>query len=338
MSMASDYDDSGLAPQLQKTYVHNNTYALSLQELDLQFSPLFEEYFTPGNQSVSQSFAFFDNSQQRDTQPTLNVQPTTEPIIQPTTVMLRKTTLINQQMHSLNHMNLSTHSVYRSDYHWTKDHPLEQVRGNPSKPVQTRRQLSTDPKMCMFALTLDGCVDPDHPEKVYRLRKALYGLKQASRAWYDKLSTFLMSKGFTKVRAMETHLKEVKRFFRYLKETINMGLWYLNDFGFELIAFSDVDHARCFDTRKSTSGGIQFLGEKLVNWMSKKQDCTTMSTAEAEYVALSASCAQVMWMRTQLKDYGFNYNRIPLYCDSQSAIAISCNPVQHSRTKHINVR
>ncbi|GJY89838.1 hypothetical protein Tco_0505034 [Tanacetum coccineum] len=72
--------------------------------------------------------------------------------------------------------------------------------------------------------------------------------------------------------------------------------------------------------------------------MSKKIDCTAMSSAEAEYVALSASYAQVMWKRTQLKDYGFNYNKIPLYCDSQSAIAISCNPVQHSRTKHIHTR
>ncbi|GKA57124.1 hypothetical protein Tco_0756312 [Tanacetum coccineum] len=72
--------------------------------------------------------------------------------------------------------------------------------------------------------------------------------------------------------------------------------------------------------------------------MSKKQDCTAMSSTEAEYVALSASYAQVMWMRTQLQDYGFNYNKIPLYCDSQSAIAISCNPVQHSRTKHIQTR
>ncbi|GKA49021.1 hypothetical protein Tco_0741979, partial [Tanacetum coccineum] len=76
--------------------------------------------------------------------------------------------------------------------------------------------------------------------------------------------------------------------------------------------------------------------EKHEKKMSKKQDCTAMSSAEAEYVALSASCAQVMWMRTQLQDYGFNYNKIPLYCDSQSAIAISCNPVQHSRTKHIH--
>nr|GEV09922.1 uncharacterized mitochondrial protein AtMg00810-like [Tanacetum cinerariifolium] len=137
-------------------------------------------------------------------------------------------------------------------------------------------------------------------------------------------------------RPTEKHLKEVKRIFRYLKGTVNMGLWYPEGFSFDLTAFSDVDHAGCIDSCKITSGGIQFLGDKLVSWMSKKQNFTAMSSAEAEYVALSASCAQVMWMRTQLQDYGFNYNKISLYCDSQSSIAISCNPVQHSRTKHIH--
>ncbi|GJV98246.1 retrovirus-related pol polyprotein from transposon TNT 1-94 [Tanacetum coccineum] len=139
-------------------------------------------------------------------------------------------------------------------------------------------------------------------------------------------------------RPTQKHLKEVKRIFKYLKGTINMGLWYPKDSGFELTAFSDADHAGCLDTRKSTSGGIQFLGDKLVSWMSKKQNCTAMSSAEAEYVALSASCAQVMWMRTRLKVYGFNYNKILLYYDSQSAIAISCKAVQHSHTKHIHTR
>nr|GFC92640.1 retrovirus-related Pol polyprotein from transposon TNT 1-94 [Tanacetum cinerariifolium] len=86
-------------------------------------------------------------------------------------------------------------------------------------------------------------------------------------------------------------------------------------FSFELTAFSYPDYVGCIDSRKSTSEGIQFLGDKLVSWMSKKQNCTAMSSAEAEYVALSVSCAQVMWMRTQLQDYGFNYNKIPLYCD-----------------------
>ncbi|GJT28936.1 retrovirus-related pol polyprotein from transposon TNT 1-94 [Tanacetum coccineum] len=81
------------------------------------------------------------------------------------------------------------------------------------------------------------------------------------------------------------------------------------DSGFELIAYSDADHAGCKDDCKSTSGGVQFLGGKLVSWSSKKQDCTAMSTAEAEYVSLSACCAQVIWMRTQLLDYGFKYNR-----------------------------
>ncbi|GJT41861.1 ribonuclease H-like domain-containing protein [Tanacetum coccineum] len=113
------------------------------------------------------------------------------------------------------------------------------------------------------------------------------------------------------------NLKEVKRIFRYLKGTINMGLWYPKDSGFEITVFLDADHARCLDTRKSISKGIEFLGEKLVSWISKKQDCTTTSSAEGEYVALSISCAQVMWMRTHIKDYGFNYNKISLNCDSQ---------------------
>ncbi|GJX40827.1 hypothetical protein Tco_0255817 [Tanacetum coccineum] len=84
-----------------------------------------------------------------------------------------------------------------------------------------------------------------------------------------------------------------------------MGLWYPKDTGFELTAFSDSDHVGCLDSRKSTSGGIQFLG--------------------------------VIWLRTQLTDYGFHFDKIPMYCDSKAAITISCNPVQHSHTKHINL-
>ncbi|GJV21974.1 retrovirus-related pol polyprotein from transposon TNT 1-94 [Tanacetum coccineum] len=109
------------------------------------------------------------------------------------------------------------------------------------------------------------------------------------------------------------HLIVVKRIFRYLKDTINMGLWYPRDTGFELTAFLDSDHAGCLDLRKSTSGGIQFLsGDKLVSWSSKKQDCTSMSSAEAKYVSLSACCAQVLWLRTQLTDYGFYFDKIPM--------------------------
>ncbi|GKA87768.1 hypothetical protein Tco_0809532 [Tanacetum coccineum] len=140
-------------------------------------------------------------------------------------------------------------------------------------------------------------------------------------------------------RPTKNHLAAIKQIFRYLKNIIHIGLWYPKETGFELTAFLDSDHAGCLDTRKSTSGGIQFLcSDKLVSWSSKKKDCTSMSTAEVEYVSLSAYCAQVLWMRTQLIDYGFHFDKIPMYCDSKAAIAISCNPVQHSRTKHIAVR
>ncbi|GKE67201.1 hypothetical protein Tco_1521362 [Tanacetum coccineum] len=103
-------------------------------------------------------------------------------------------------------------------------------------------------------------------------------------------------------RSTLKHLKEIKRIFWYLRQSYNMGLWYLNDFKFELTAYSDADHAGCKDDCKSTLGGLQFLGGKLVSWSSKKQDCTAMSTAEAKYVSLFACCVQVIWMRTQLLD------------------------------------
>nr|GEY12346.1 retrovirus-related Pol polyprotein from transposon TNT 1-94 [Tanacetum cinerariifolium] len=133
------------------------------------------------------------------------------------------------------------------------------------------------------------------------------------------------------------HLKEVKRIFRYLWGILNMGLWYTKDSGFELTGFLDIDYTRCKDTFKSTSGRAQFLGQKLVSWSLKKQDCTSLSTAKSEYMSLSACCAQVLWMRTKLTDYGYHFDKILIYCDLKSAIAVSCNPVQHSRMKHIVV-
>nr|GEW11746.1 retrovirus-related Pol polyprotein from transposon TNT 1-94 [Tanacetum cinerariifolium] len=298
--------------------------------------------------SVNKSSSSINNSIQHDTQSTMNIQSKLAPSI-PTYVHAEENNdnqaeeehLHNDEFtnpfctpvqegvesssHNIGNSNVPTFNQPQvSEYQWTKDHPLEQVRGNPSKPVQTRRQLATDTEMCMFALN----VSTAEPKNIIE--------SMADSAWIETLQE-------------ELHHTQV---FSNLLDGRENGISQLSieggglccttgqaKYALEILHKHDMekgqnaDHAGCIDTRKSTSGGIQFLGNKLVNWMSKKQDCTTMLSAEAEYMVLSARCAQVMWMRTQLQDYGLNYNKIPLYCDSQSAITISCNLVQHSRTK-----
>ncbi|KAI3735789.1 hypothetical protein L6452_15302 [Arctium lappa] len=136
----------------------------------------------------------------------------------------------------------------------------------------------------------------------------------------------------------ESHLIVVKRIFRYLKGTPNLGLWYPKDSGFNLTRYSDSDFVGCKLDRKSTTGGCQLLGGKLVSWTSKKQISVSTSTTEAEYVAAGSCCPQVLWMRNQLLGYDLQLTKIPIYCDSTSAIAIANNPVLHSKTKHIEIR
>nr|GEZ08894.1 retrotransposon protein, putative, unclassified [Tanacetum cinerariifolium] len=366
-----------------------DTTVLSQQKLGLLFGPLYNEFFNEGTSSVNKSSSPTKNSKQHDTPPKMNNLSPTEPTILTTNVnaqennenqvedaKIQQDEFINpfctpvpevaeSSSRNIDNSNVLTFNQPQdSKYRWTKDHPLTQVRGNQSKPVQTRRQLVTDPEMYMFAPILtkgyaqeegidfkesfalvarleavrifvayaahksfliyqmymkmeflngplneevyvaqpDGFVDPDHPDKVYRLRKALYGLKQAPRAWYDELLNFLMSKGFTKGESIGTPMATKPKLDADLSGKLvdqtdyqsKIGLlMYLTssrpdivqeqkDSGFELTAFSDAYHAGCLDTRKSTSKGIHFLGDKLVSWMSKNQDCTAMSSAEAE--------------------------------------------------------
>nr|GEV51279.1 hypothetical protein [Tanacetum cinerariifolium] len=140
-------------------------------------------------------------------------------------------------------------------------------------------------------------------------------LKRFRMENYDTIPTPMVEQAKLKLDLVgklvdHTDYRTVKRVFCYLKRNINLGLWHPKDSGFDLTAYSDADHAGCHLDRK----------------------------AESEYVAVSSWCAQVLWMRTQLTDYGFSYDKVSIYCDSKSAIAISCNPVQHTRTKHIDVR
>ncbi|GJV39785.1 retrovirus-related pol polyprotein from transposon TNT 1-94 [Tanacetum coccineum] len=115
-------------------------------------------------------------------------------------------------------------------------------------------------------------------------------------------------------------------------------LWYPKDSSIALTAYADVDHAGCQDTRRSTSRSMQLLRDKLVSWSSKRQKSVVISSTKAKYIALYGCCAQVLWMRSQLTNYGLGFNKIPMYCDNKSAIALCCNNVQHSRSKHIDIR
>ncbi|GJU26051.1 retrovirus-related pol polyprotein from transposon TNT 1-94 [Tanacetum coccineum] len=407
--------------------VHKTLIVRTPQQNDLDnlFGPLYEEYYATSSPEVSDNSAAntLDNENtsllssivvEEDEAPQIVSSSAEQIVTEPNSPVL------NENANELNPSNMHKfHQKHRSRDKWTKNNLIEQVIGDPTKPVMTRNRLQTDAEVCMYALTVsiiepknikeamldhiliesmqdelnqfkrldvweliefskgygqeeginfeesfapvarlkavrifvayaahknfpiyqmdvkmafmngplkeevfvrqsDGFVDPDFPNHVYRLKKALYGLKQAPRAWSTKpvFSTRfakLMKDNFEmsmigemkfflglQARPTEKYLKEVKKIFRYLRQTINMGLWYSKDSRFKLIAYSDAYHAGCNDDCKSKSGGIQFLGDKLVSWSSKKQDCTAMSIAKAEYISLSACCAQVIWMRTQL--------------------------------------
>ncbi|GJS41634.1 hypothetical protein Tco_0566677 [Tanacetum coccineum] len=111
----------------------------------------------------------------------------------------------------------------------------------------------------------------------------------------------------------ENHLNAVKRIFKYLRGTVNRGLWYPKDSSIALTAYADADHAGCQDTRRSTSGCMQLLGDRLVSWSSKRHKSVAISSTKAEYIALSRCYAQVFWMRSQLTDYGLGFNKIPIF-------------------------
>ncbi|GJS38240.1 putative ribonuclease H-like domain-containing protein [Tanacetum coccineum] len=135
-----------------------------------------------------------------------------------------------------------------------------------------------------------------------------------------------------------SHLLAVKRIFRYLKGKPTLGLWYSRDSPFELVAYTDSDYAGATQDRKSTTGGCQFLGNRLISWQCKKQTVVATSTTEAEYVVAANCCGQVLWIQNQLLDYGYNFMNTVIHIDNNSTICIIENPVQHSKTKHIEIR
>ncbi|GJW61453.1 retrovirus-related pol polyprotein from transposon TNT 1-94 [Tanacetum coccineum] len=309
----SDYDNFDLVPQVQNVSPLADTTVPSQQELDLLFGPLYDECFIAGTSRVNKSSSPTDNSTQQDTLPTTNIHPTSEP-----------STHINVHAEENNDNQADTQheftNPFYSEYRWTKDHPLTQVHGNPSKPVQTRQQLATDPEMCLFALTVSTAEPKNIKEAM--ADSAWIEVMQEELHQFDILQVWeLVDKPFGK-NIIKLKWKRMDMKTKFLNGPLKEEVYVAQPDG-----FVDPDHPeKVYHLRKALYGLKQaprawydelsnFLiskGDKLVNWMSKKQDCTVMSSAEAEYVALSASCAKVMCMRTQLKDYGFNYNKIPL--------------------------
>jgi hypothetical protein len=130
----------------------------------------------------------------------------------------------------------------------------------------------------------------------------------------------------------------VKRILRYLVSTPCFGIWYPKGSTFDLIGYSNSNYDGRKVDLKSTSGTCQFLRRSLVSWSSKKQTSVALSTAEAEYVAAGQCCAQLLWMRQTLRDFGYNLSKVPLPCDTESAILLVDNPAEHNRAKHIDIR
>ncbi|GKB68809.1 putative ribonuclease H-like domain-containing protein, partial [Tanacetum coccineum] len=140
------------------------------------------------------------------------------------------------------------------------------------------------------------------------------------------------------VTLLTSNLNAVKKIFKYLKGQPKLGLWYPRDSPFMLEAYSDSDYAGSHGDRKSTTGGCQFLGRRLISWHCKKQTIVATSSTKAEYVAVANCCGQVLWIQNQMLDYGFNFMNTNFFIDNQSTICIVKNPVFHQRTKHIDIR
>ncbi|GJT67229.1 retrovirus-related pol polyprotein from transposon TNT 1-94 [Tanacetum coccineum] len=206
----------------------------------------------------------------------------------------------------------------------------------------------------------DGFVDQENLNRVYKLKKALYGLKQAPRVWYDLLLKFLLSQEFSKGIVDPTLFIRQQHKDILLEQIYNPRGIFLNQSKYALeslkkygmessdpVDTSMVEKSKLDEDPQGKAvdpthyhgmvGTLMYLTarDRLVSWSSKRHKSVGISSTETKYIALSGCCAQVLWMRSQLTDYGLGFNK---YCDNKSAIALCCNNVQHSRSKHIDIR
>ncbi|GJT11625.1 putative ribonuclease H-like domain-containing protein [Tanacetum coccineum] len=192
-----------------------------------------------------------------------------------------------------------------------------------SNPIETQKPLTKDEE----AVNMD----------VHFYRSMIGSLMYLTASKIDIMFAVCACSRF-QVTPKTSHLHAIKRIFRYLKDKPKLSLWYPRVSTFDLEAFSDSDYAGANLDRKSTIGGCQFLGRRLISWQCKKQTIMATSTTEVEYVATSNCCGKVLWIQNQMFDYGFNFMNTKIHIDNESTICIVKNPVFHSKTKHIEIR
>lgn len=134
------------------------------------------------------------------------------------------------------------------------------------------------------------------------------------------------------------HMTAVMRILRYLKGTSSTGIYFEKNYHLDLLAYTDADWAGDRDDRKSTSGYFTLMGGNLVTWRSKKQKVVALSSAKAKFRGIAKGITEILWIRKLMNELGFaQKTACKLYCDNEAAISISGNPVQHDRTKHVEI-
>ncbi|GJU32222.1 retrovirus-related pol polyprotein from transposon TNT 1-94 [Tanacetum coccineum] len=353
-----EHDSLGPGPQSQENVPQAVKTLTTSNELDLLFSLMFDELLYGTTQVVSKSSAVTaagapDKRQQntttstsitvaadippsnnQTTQETISQAPTQAPTITATENTLQaKTNKEYAQVEEDELINIfsTLEELYqfdRLDVWELVDRPL--CKNDINMNWIWKNKCDEENTEEVYVNQLDGFIDPHHPDKVYRLKKALYGLKQAPRAWYYELSNFLH--GMTSCDSIGTPMA-TKHLDANLSRTPVDQMKYRSMVGaliYLTASRPDIVHATCYCVRYQAQPTKKHLTALVV------QEAGPHFNVD-EYVSLSACCDQVLWLRTQLTDYGFHFDKIPMYCDSKAAIAISCNPVKYSRTKHIDI-
>ncbi|GJV24443.1 integrase, catalytic region, zinc finger, CCHC-type containing protein [Tanacetum coccineum] len=384
-------------PELQRFNNLNSSDDLmntpSKEDLDNLFGPMFEDYFEQKSSDTTINSAAQPTHDQEDSPSTSSIIVDTHeapPVVttsdeQTSPISLQESDEFNQEdsadfdgntqfvpYDSLNHEEIESsttnlepsnvqnfHQVQPSTHIWTKDHPLDQVIGDPSKPVMTRQRLHTDSEVCMYALTV-STIEPKNIKEAMGDHSWIESIQDELNQ-FERLQVWELvpPKGYKQEEGIDfeesfahvSHLEAVRMFIAFVAHKnitifqMDVKTAFLNG-PFERRSLYELKFFLGLQVHQSPYGIFISQSQYAIELLKKHglDECVSMSTPmaterldadlhgtptdqttyrQAEYVSLSAYCAQVIWMRTQLLDYGFKYNRIPMYCDSKTAIAIS---------------